>query len=241
MKKYAAALETIGLLALSAVIYGCQIILFRDSRDTAFYLLQDWAFLPVQIAVVTIAVGKISGEREKRERISKTKMLASSFFSELGDELLRRLLRCAPDLSNLASALQIQPSWRAAEFRAAASAVERGTPVLRCGAEDLEDLRALLQRKRLELLVIASNPALLEHEEFTDMLWAVFHLTDELGARESLQNLPEADAEHLNLDAERVLRALLVNWLCNMDHVRAEYPYLFAMELGRSPFAQKAG
>lgn len=66
MKKYTTPIIIGILFGISALIYAVQFFVFHDSRDTFFYLLQDWAFLPVQIAVVTIAVGKLVESREKR-------------------------------------------------------------------------------------------------------------------------------------------------------------------------------
>ena len=102
MKKHSTLIISVLLLALSALIYSVQFVIFRDMRDTFFYFLQDWAFIPVQIVVVTIVVGRVISDREKRERIEKTKMLASAFFSELGTELMRRLLKSPSDAQSLA-------------------------------------------------------------------------------------------------------------------------------------------
>ncbi|MEA5074550.1 MAG: hypothetical protein VB030_10285, partial [Eubacterium aggregans] len=74
MKKYTTPIIIGILFGISALIYAVQFFVFHDSRDTFFYLLQDWAFLPVQIAVVTIAVGKLVESREKKDRMEKTQM-----------------------------------------------------------------------------------------------------------------------------------------------------------------------
>lgn len=91
----------------------------------------------------------------------------------------------------------------------------------------------------MTLLVIASNPSLLEHESFTDLLWAIFHLTDELSYRTNLQDLSAGDLMHLNADTERVLKELLLNWLCHMEFLQKEYPYLYQLEVHRNPFAEQ--
>jgi voltage-gated potassium channel len=80
------------------------------------------------------------------------------------------------------------------------------------------------------------NPTLLEHEVFTDMLWAVFHFTDELLARDSITDLPSSDIMHLNYDAKRAFSALLVQWIHYMSHLKTDYPYLFSLETRRNPF-----
>jgi hypothetical protein len=80
------------------------------------------------------------------------------------------------------------------------------------------------------------NPNLLEHDSFTDMVWAVFHLADELSARQSLSQLPHPDLNHLEGDMKRALRMMMLQWLSYMRHLQAEYPYLFSLEVRRNPF-----
>ncbi len=46
------------LILLSAVLYILQLIVFSSPRDTSFYILQDFAFLPLQIAIVTVVLGR---------------------------------------------------------------------------------------------------------------------------------------------------------------------------------------
>jgi hypothetical protein len=41
----------------------------------------------------------------------------------------------------------------------------------------------ILLSKRDFLVALMENPNLLEHESFTDLLWAVFHLVEELAVR----------------------------------------------------------
>lgn len=238
MKKHTSALIITLLIALSAAIYLVQFTLFRDWRDTAFYMLQDWAFLPVQVALVTIIAGRIVSGREKAARVEKTQMLASSFFSDLGAELLALLRPCADGAAALAPRLQVRADWTARDFARAETTVRAAQMRVAATPESLLAMRRLLAEKRMSMLVIASNPVLLEHEDFTDMLWAVFHLTDELTMRTDLPHLSPADRAHLNTDAQRVLTELLVNWLCYMAYLKTEYPYLFRLEMHRNPFTQ---
>lgn len=235
MKKHAAAAAVVLLFILSAILYWIQITLFSDSHDTFFYMLQDWAFLPVQIALVTIVVDMIIDSREKRERLSKSRMLASSFFSDCGTELLRMLLSCDANSGELVRIFSVKGSWTAEDFASAEEAAAKTELDVKCTPDDLVKLRDFLLEKRLSTLVIASNPLLLEHEEFTDMLWTVFHLSDELSARGDLAALTIEGASHLDLDAQRTLRALIANWLCCVSHLKKEYPYLFSLSVRENP------
>ena len=239
MKKHTTAVVLVLLFSLSAAIYAAQIVLFHDRRDTLFYLLQDWAFLPAQIAVVSIVVGQVINAREKQDRLSKTRMLASSFFGDLGNDLLQLLLPCTCDFPQLVPLLQIGSDWKARDFQAASRALRSIDLHLSLTPENFSSLKSLLTDRRLPLLVIASNPALLEHEDFTDMLWAVFHMTDELTARDDLTVLAPDELSHLNADARRVLSSILVNWVCHMDNIRTEYPYLYSLAVRENPFLNR--
>jgi len=75
---------TIILLILSIIIYSIQILIFDDPRTTFFYILQDLAFMPITIAFATLMVGEVLNWREKNERKEKTRMLTSTFFTEIG-------------------------------------------------------------------------------------------------------------------------------------------------------------
>ena len=94
--------------------------------------------------------------------------------------------------------------------------------------------------KRDFLLRLLENPNLLEHDSFTDLLWAVFHLTEELSHRVDVKQLPEADYEHLSGDIERAYRLIISEWLDYMKHLKSNYPYLFSLSIRTNPFDQDA-
>ena len=54
--------------------------------------------------------------------------------------------------------------------------------------EQLHELREFLLAKRPFILALLQNPSLLEHDTFTDLLWAVCHLTEELECRSDIRN-----------------------------------------------------
>lgn len=225
----------LGLVVLSTVIYAFQIAQFHAVRETEFYFFQDLAFLPIQVALVTVVLGTVLKDREKRERIRKIRIVIGAFFSEAGNELLRELLRFFPGQETLARELEVSPGWTSADYRRARDNV-RKTKFGSCApCGDLNVLRKLLAEKRSFLLGVLSNPSLLEHDTFTDMIWAVLHLTDELLARTSLTELPHTDLAHLEGDLKRALRALLEQWVSHMEHLQREYPYLFSLEVRRNP------
>jgi len=90
------------------------------------------------------------------------------------------------------------------------------------------------------LLRLLENPNLLEHETFTDLLQAVFHLTEELTHREDVKQASDKDLEHLAGDIKRVYSLLVYEWVAYMEHLKAEYPYLFSLAMRTNPFDQDA-
>jgi hypothetical protein len=105
---------------------------------------------------------------------------------------------------------------------------------------DWPALKEFLMPKRDFLLRLLENPNLLEHESFTGLLWPVFHLAEELEARNSLQDLPDTDHEHLCGDVTRVYSLLAMQWLDYLEHLRTSYPYLFSLSLRTNPFDRSA-
>jgi hypothetical protein len=108
------------------------------------------------------------------------------------------------------------------------------------GRGDLALVKVTLEQQRDFLLRLLENPNLLEHETLTEMLWAVFHLADELAHRPSVANLPDADRMHLENDIKRAYDWLVREWLRHMQHLRATYPYLFSLAVRTNPFDPNA-
>src|SRR5208283_4661897 len=77
------------LILLSSACYLVQIAVFRRARDTFFYMLQDIAFVPIQVLFVTLIINELMSRREKLSMIKKMNMVVGVFFSEVGTGLLR--------------------------------------------------------------------------------------------------------------------------------------------------------
>lgn len=240
MKKYSTIIAIIFLLLLSSIIYLIQHMLFNSPRDTIFSLMQDLAFLPVQVALVTIALSKMIGEREKRERLNKTNMLVSAFFSEFGIDLMKQLITFVNNMDEIAPHLNITEEWSSKNYATASNELKTLKIIVESKPKYLLELREMLEKKRETLMVILSNPALLEQEAFTDMIWAIFHLSNELLARDRFDDLPNTDISHLNNDIRRAIQAILIHWIGYMKHTKISYPYLFSLEMRRNPLNKEA-
>jgi hypothetical protein len=87
---------------------------------------------------------------------------------------------------------------------------------------------------------LLENPSLLEHETFTQLLRAVFHLTEELESREDVGGLPESDYKHLAGDIKRAYILIVREWLDYMEYMKNNYPYLFSLAMRTNPFDRQA-
>lgn len=227
----------LSLIAAAALLYGCQLALYHDPRNTFFYLLQDLAFLPVQILVVTLVINEVLRLREKNNLQCKMNMVIGSFFSEMGGELLARLTQFDTGFAALQPHLPGGTAWSDSGFTAARRAVVAHQYAMDSHRGNLPALRALLQEKRTCLLNLLANPNLLEHDTFTDLLWTISHLAEELALRTDLQALPETDHQHLAGDMQRAYVLLLAEWLAYVQHLHDAYPYMYSLVLRAGPLA----
>jgi hypothetical protein len=116
-------LFAIFLVSLSVLFYFVQVTVFHSERDTSFYFLQDMAFLPLQVVIVTIVIGRLQNEREKRDRLKKMNMAISAFFSEAGTNFLTQLLSMTQNPEIICVNMSIQLAWGNAEFTKALQSV----------------------------------------------------------------------------------------------------------------------
>lgn len=242
MKKFLNWQVVLGIILItcSAAVYYIHYLIFRDLRHIFFYLIGDIAFVFLEVLLVTLVVHKLLNLREKRAMLKKLNMVIGAFFSEVGINLIKLCSGFDSDNCAIAKDLIINSDWKDAEF----ARMERNILNYACGVDykkgDIEGLKDFLVKKRGFLLALLENPNLLEHESFTDLLWATFHLTEELDNRKSLKNLTVADCEHIAGDIKRAYRALIHEWLAYMKHLKSDYPYLFSLAMRTNPFDKNA-
>ncbi len=228
----------VGLVAITAVVLAVHYLIFRDARNLFFYLLLDIGFLPLQVLIVGLILERIVSMREKRTLAHKLNMVIGAFFSELGTPLLAELLPTMGASAEIREHLQLQASWKKENF-SRASQFARG---LTCDVDlsnlDLVSLKSHLVAQRQFILRLLENPNLLEHDRFTDLLWAVLHVEEELEARTSLNTLSVSDETHLGLDVRRAFTQLLAEWVLYVSHLKEDYPYLFSLVMRIHPFQE---
>lgn len=219
----------IGLLLLvlaSCIVYGIQLVVFKDVKTTAFYILQDIAFLPISIAIATIVVGDYLTKKEKKERMQKTQMIKSAFFTEFGSSLLQALMKALKDKEKVYELFEKDVALDVLKEEIASFPFS-----IDLTEKTYQNINDLILDNRDSLLVIASNPLLLDHEEFTSLIWSIFHLIDEVRLRGNFQDLSAADRIHLNQDYSDVCQKLFVNWIENLMYTKQMYPSYYSAKI----------
>jgi hypothetical protein len=229
-----------GLLLLTVSLYGLHFLIFRDARHIFIYLLGDIAFLPVQVLFVTLIINQLLSRRDQRAKLRKLNMVIGTFFSETGSELIQSFLAFEKNDGALKAVVLHDRRWADADFRQLRQRLLGYPYDIDSRRGNLPALKAFLASRRPFLLSLLGNPNLLEHDKFTDLLWAVFHLTDELVYREDFAALPDADLQHLAQDLRRAFHLLALEWLAYMQHLKHAYPYLFSLAVRTNPFDPQA-
>lgn len=224
------------LLLASAVLYGLQITIYHRVSDTQFYFLQDIAFLPISVLLVTLGLNTVIVRQERKEKKEKVSVVINEFFAETGTELVIAFRGHITNLEGISSSLKLESDWRERDFIISIDAITKYAFRAELVQGDLYNLRDTLVQKKDHLLRLFENANLMEQDRFTGMLWAVYHVGDELRSRESLSNLPANDILHLNLDIQRAYQILLIEWLESMRVLKRKYPYLYSLAVRKCPF-----
>ncbi|MFA5350075.1 MAG: hypothetical protein WC357_01930 [Candidatus Omnitrophota bacterium] len=228
------------LIILSASVYYIHFLIFRDARHIFIYLIGDIGFVFLEVFLVTLVMHNLLAYREKQALFKKMNMVIGVFFSEVGKELLKFCIVFDMQGCSISDKLSVRSEWAASEFNRLEKDLGSYDYKIDYKKGDLQGLKDFLIKKRNFMLGLLENQNLLEHESFTDLLWAVFHLTEELEGRVDLKNLTQKDYEHLSNDLKRSYRLLIMQWVSYMKHLKADYPYLFSLAMRTNPFDARA-
>jgi hypothetical protein len=190
----------------------------------------------VFIGLVANSIEYLIDKRERAERLKKMNMIVGVLFSELGIRLLKLFGGKDPAIGDIRVALVVADRWSEDDFGRAYRLLENHSYAVKSEDFNLEHLRDCLKKQEDFMIRLLENPELLEQEAFTELMQALFHLNEELGIREELTHLPQSDLNHLSGDINRAYRHLALTWLRYMQHLRANYPYLFSLAMRVNPF-----
>ncbi|MGA1825470.1 MAG: hypothetical protein ACMUIP_12495 [bacterium] len=228
------------MVLLSFLVYFLHYVIFRDPHHIFIYLIGDVAFVFIEVLLVSLIIHQLLDERDKQARLEKMNMVIGAFFSQVGTRLLTFISQYDTHIEKIKTELIVKDDWSAHRFSKVGKRLKSYPYEVEIKSLPLDTLRTFLKGETDFLLRLLENPNLLEHETFTELLRAVFHLTEELLARNELTGLPTTDTEHLAGDIHRVYSLLVHQWLKYTEYIKNNYPYLFSLIIRTNPFDAQA-
>lgn len=228
------------MILLSVAIYIAHYALFYDLHHILIFMVGDIAFLPIEVLLVTLIIHRMLEFREKRALMMKLNMVIGTFFGEVGMELLKALTDVDKNIETIRDKVLSAHDWSDKDVARVNMVVSNYIPDVDSRDCNLESLKRFLADRRDFMLRLLENPNLLEHETFTELLWSVSHLQEELFSRDSFEGLPDSDLDHLSIDIERAYVNVIKEWVSYMKHLKDRYPYLFSLSLRKNPFDMNA-
>jgi len=228
------------LLVPSAAAYAVHWAIFRNAHDIFYYLLMDIGFLFVQAILATLVFDQLLNAHERQLLQRKLNVMVGVFFSQVGTPLLRLLSAFDSRAEEMREHLRVDGTWSAERVAETETILKGHQSQIDASRGDLAGLKLILDRQRDFLVRLLESPNLLEHEILTELLWAVFHLADELAHRSNLASLSKPDRLHLEGDIRRAYQLLVRSWLQYVNHLKTDYPYLFSLAMRTNPFDPNA-
>lgn len=223
------------LVFLSVLTYVMHYLLFNDLHHILIYFVGDIAFVFIEVLLVTLLIHSLLDRREKANIIAKMSTVIGAFFSELGRPLIVLLMEHGVREEALGVDLRFNNKWTDSDYKMAVKALSEKRSIIKLDATGMAEVKKLMTEKRDFLLGMMENPNLLEHEKFTEMLLALFHVQEELMFRGDPNALPKSDIAHLNKDVNRAFGLIIREWIMHMRHLQNNYSYLFSLATRTNP------
>ncbi|WP_157078700.1 hypothetical protein [Methanobrevibacter filiformis] len=235
------------LIVLSAIIYSANYLIFRDIHEVVFYILIDMAFVPLDILIVALVIEGVIAKKEKESIFEKLDMLMSVFFSEIGTDLIKSFSKIDQDNDKIKNLLEELKNKDDKGFLDILNLLKNKINhrfSLKLDKNDrkeyLTKLQEILVKKRYFLVRMLENPVLLEKENFSEVIMAIFHLDEELERRENFEEISEPDLNHILHDIDRAYYSLVYEWVSYLYYLKHHYPYIFALSMRTNPFDENA-
>lgn len=240
--------------------YGFMLIENKSLVDSAYFVIVTMATVgygdihPVTTAgkglaviIIVLGIGTFLGvvsniteimlaKHETKSRMQKLNMVIGVFFSEVGIGLLEIFSHYDPDFDAIRPGLTVTAKWSEKDFHNAITQSRTTQYGAKLEHINFPELKTFLMGKRDFMVRLLENPVLLEHEGFTDLLRAVFHLTEELTYRRDFATMPQTDSNHLAGDIKRSYHLIVSEWLVYMRFLKNNYPFLFSLAIRTNPF-----
>jgi hypothetical protein len=231
---------SIGLLLLSAFFYIINYLTFHDTTFIEKYILVQLGFLPISVLLVSIVLNNLMARRERKERLEKLNIVIGSFFAEIGKDLLRYLSKYDANIESLAREVVNVEDFSDGDFERLKEKLESRRYDIKVEQMNLHALRKFLLDNKEFVVNLLDNPSLMEHERFTELLWNLLHVTEELRRLMNFESLTEDDWRDIKGEIENLYRLLAYEWVNYAHYLKKNYPHIFVYEAKTNPFVPHA-
>ena len=226
------------LIALSLLLHYGHYLIFNDLHHTLIFLFADIAFIPMEVFFTTLVLDKFLEKRQNQHLFEKLNMIIGVFYTEVGTRLLHEFAESDDDIEDLKENAIVNLNCNETTFKQLEKIVENHKYEVNMGKVDLNSLRNLLDKEKDLLINLITNPTLLEHEEFTEMMMSIMHLREELDSRCS-EHMEDYEINHISADISKAYGYLAKEWVRYMKYLKDNYPQLFIKAVISNPFDRR--
>ncbi len=230
----------IALIGTSVLFYIINYLTFHDTTFIEKYILVQLGFLPISVLLVTVILNSLMAMRARREKMEKMNIVIGTFFAEIGKDLLRYISKYDPKIEGFAKEIMNIEEFQDEDFEKAKEQIKNRKFEVNLRSMNLYELRKFLLENKEFAINLLDNPMLVEHEAFTDLLWNVLHVTEELRRIVNFENLSEEDYEDIKGDIEQMYELLSYEWINYVHYLKDNYPHIFVYEAKTNPFVPHA-
>jgi len=215
------------LIFLSFIMFLIHYLIFGQLENTEYYSFMNLCFIPINILAVALVFEKLVERRKKLERLSKLNMLVGLFFSDVGFILLKLIVAGDENIHSL--------ELDFTDLKTSDNKLQSYDHKVDFEKINYPELKKLVIESRDILSNLISNESILEHETFADLLMSLMHLRDEIIFLQH-KELTKDDCLHLKGDLNRVYKALTLQWINYLSHLKQFYPYQYGGAIKFNPF-----
>lgn len=226
----------IALILSSVVIYTVAYFVFHDLTFIEKYTLIHLGFLPISVLLVTLILNRLIERREKMERLEKLNIVIGSFYAEIGDDLLRYMSKYDANINELVKELISIKKFGEEDFKKLKEYLLSRKYEVSIDKMNLYELKKYLAENKEFIVNLLDNPMLIEHDTFTDLLWNILHVTEEMRRTINFENLPPEEYSDLKNDIENLYKLLAYEWVNYLHYLKDNYPHIFKYEMKTNPF-----
>ncbi len=103
------------MIIAAIIIFGTNYLVLKDTHSIVSYVWLHIGFIPIDIIIVAFILEDIIEQKEKEAIYEKLDMLISTFFTEIGNELIEEF-SSANEFKASTSYLKAIPNWDNAEY-----------------------------------------------------------------------------------------------------------------------------